>query len=108
MFGRNKGLIDSVKDRRVGLLYLYSNYSSLTIINPNSNSSYNILAEVIEIYNDKLLSKIEITNLSFNSSEKNLKYVRKNLNLWIKSSSIYWLEPSISVKRDNKLTDILR
>ena len=102
-FKKNKGLKDNQSTHRVGLMYLKIDTSYQLYV--KTRDSYNIVAEVIEVYQDKELSKVEITKL-YNYSKKRF---RKNLfETWQKSSSIYWLCPPTDVDRDNKINDILK
>lgn len=110
------GLIDNVKDRRIGLIYLkhsdnYDSYHMITIpsfikVGKYGVSDYNIILEVKEIFNDKELSKVEIIHIPYNTCDAGKKCLSK-FNPWVESSIVYWLSPSIPIDRDNKLNEIL-
>jgi len=106
-FSKNIGLIDGVKDRRVGILFIDKSYANTYYIR-NKDASYNIVIEVREIYNDKVFSKIEVIKIAFNKSDYKNSEVISKLNPWIESKNIYWLSPSTEVNRDNKINDILK
>jgi|GEM_PF-3857324 len=105
-FFKKNGFVDKVKDRRLGLIFIKQESYSYYIISrtgPNPQN-YNMILEVKEIFNDKIYSKVDIVNIPFNSSDKEIK----NFNPWIDSSKIHWLSPSKPVDRDNKLSEILK
>lgn len=105
MFNRNKGLVDKVKNRRVGLLFV--NQGSYRTTSIGHENSFDVILEVEEIFNDKIFSKISVISVAYNNSSKSSYYIRKNINPWIKSEKIHWLSPMAQIDRDNKLNDLL-
>ena len=102
-FSENKGLVDNVTDRRVGLLFIEQGYSS----HISNKDRCNVIIEVTEIYNDKVFSKIEVIKVAYNKSDMKDSAILKKLNPWIESIKIHWLSPSTPVDRNNKLNEIL-
>lgn len=105
MFNRNRGLLDNVKNRRVGLLFVNQDgYGTPSI---GHDKSFNSILEVEEVFNDKVFSKISVISVAYNNSSKSGSYIRRNINPWIKSDQIHWLSPIVEIDRDNKLNDLL-
>lgn len=110
MFGFRKknvdGFIDNVKDRRIGLLFLYvysdGKYTILDVVNRHKS---NVIFEVTEIFNDKILSKIRIDNKIYDPTRLSKNIIQ--FKVWVDNNEVHWLEPSTSVNRDNKLNEIL-
>lgn len=112
---RKKGLVDNIENKRIGILYLKIQYESgnqagVVIISPFNSGTYNAIAEVKEIYCDKLLSKIKVVNIAFNNSNYTKRNILKSKHfpVWIESKKIYWLSPPDDINRDNKLKEILK
>lgn len=105
MFKSNKGIEDKVTNKRVGLIFASASEYSFSI--SNKSSSYNVILEVVEIYNDIELSKLKVTYVPYNKSDVSERKIFKNFNPWVKNTFVHWLKPSIPVDRDNKLNDIL-
>jgi hypothetical protein len=101
------GFIDNVcnKDRRRGLVFIkmggYSNTYTVVV----DTTNYDIILEVVEIYNDQKFSKVEVIAIPYYVSKYKLMRI---FNPWIDTKKIHWLLPSIFVDRDNKLRDILK
>ena len=103
---RKKGFVDNLTNKRIGLLFLRKLSDRVYI----DRSSYNTIVEVVEVYRDKTLSKIEAINVPFNSTDYSNSRILKDryLPVWTESENIYWLSPPIDVDRDNKLKEILK
>jgi len=101
------GLSDKISDRREGLLFIQHDSSDDDYRVVDYKSNYNVIYEVKEIYNDKILSKVEIINVPFNRCLRK-DAVTNNFNPWIDSTRVHWLSPSTPVDRDNKLNEILK
>lgn len=97
------GFVDNVKNRRIGLIFLFV-YSDGKY-NICKQSEANVIFEVTEVFNDKTLSKIQINTVIFN--KENRFNGMNQFNVWLPSSQVYWLEPSTPVARDNKLDELL-
>ena len=102
------GLVDGVKNRREGLIYISSSdYDGKSYSIRSDKTGYNAIFEVKEIYNDKQLSKVEIVNIPYNICKRGDK-ITEYFNPWVDTTKIHWLSPSIPVDRDNKLSEILK
>jgi len=110
-FTKNIGLVDKVINKRVGILFLDIGYSSISIKEQarviKNQTNYNAIVEVMEIYNDKIFSKIQVINIAYNSSDKSNRYISRRLKKWVESYDIHWLSPSVPIDRDNKLEELL-
>jgi hypothetical protein len=87
----------------MGLLYIRIAFDSTYEI--RTKNSCNCILEVIEIFNDKTMSKVKVVNVAYNKSDKKFKSI--NFNPWVESTDVYWISPSTPVDRDNKLKKIL-
>lgn len=101
------GLVDNVTDRREGLVFLLHDSSDDDYRITDHKSNFNVIYEIREIYNDKVLSKVEIINIPYNRCARK-DSVTQNFNPWIHSDRIHWLSPSTPIDRDNKLNEILK
>ncbi len=104
---KNIGLVDNVTNRREGLLFIQHDSSDDDYRITDHKGNYNAIFEIKEIYNDKILSKVEIINVIFNRCARK-DAVTNNFNPWIDSTRIHWLSPSTPIDRDNKLNEILK
>lgn len=102
LFKRKYQFIDSVEDRRIGLLYIYIDSQKRYVLTSNKNN-YNCILEVVELFNDKSLSKLKIVNVAY--TEKPVNNI--NFNPWVESDRVHWLSPSTPIDRDNKLKKLL-
>lgn len=93
------------KDRRKCLISVSVSYDdSYKIVSTNTSISdnFSLLIEGEEIFNDKKYSKIKIIKI-FKKDNRKLPSTFIN---WIESSKIYWLEPSINISRDKKISTV--
>lgn len=99
----NIGLIDGVKNKRIGLIFLYiytdGKYTFCKQLDANT------IFEVTEIFNDKTLSKVKVDTIIYNRD--NRVSSMNQFNVWIPNTQVYWLEPSTPINRDNKLDELL-